>query len=183
MPYNYQRSDFNGHYMHQADPDGYVSTLPHFQHNPVERNIYERICDVQYGAAQPVAVQPPRGGPELHRTSSIQSISSTGSGSVRSVVMTDYPRQWGPDRRVGSRENITGPPPYSHPPSHPHARAPTYAHYRQGSTDSGSQQRGDSGNHGNQSAYYSPGSGDSGFLSHPSSEGSTSGPIYSEIGR
>ena len=163
--------------------------MPYSQPAAVDRNIYERVCDVHYGAPTPGSpVQPPQGVMEFHRAPSIQSVESMGSGSVRSgsMNMTDYPRQWGPDRRVGSRENVTGPPPYAHPPN---MKTPNGIHYRQGSTDSGSHHRGESGNHGNQSIYHSPDSGDSGFLSHPPSEvdgraGSTAqGHVYSEIGR
>lgn len=187
LPYNHQQSDsFNGPCLHPVNRER-CATLPYSQQTTAERNIYERVCDVQYGAAQP---GPSRGGAELHRAPSVQSVGSSGSGSVRLGTTTDYPRQWGPDRRAGSRENVAGPPPYAHPPSHPHStRTPNYAHYRQDSTDSGSQHRGDSGNHGNQSTYLSPDSGDSGFLSHPSSEmdsrGNSNGQthIYSEIGR
>ena len=165
--------------------------MPYAQPAAVERNIYERVCDVQYGTVQPgPPLQAPRTAMESHRAPLVQSVESVGNGSVRSGSMTDYPRQWEPDRRVRSRESVTGPPPYAHPPSHPHnTRTLNGVHYRQDSSDSGSYYRGESGNHGNQTTYHSPDSGDSGFLSHPSCEldsrggGGGQAHIYSEIGR
>ena len=165
--------------------------MPYAQPAAVERNIYERVCDVRYGTVQPgTPLQAPRTAMESHRAPSLQSVDSVGNGSVRSGSMTDYPRQWEPEQRVRSRENVTGPPPYAHPPSHPHnTRMLNGVHYRQDSSDSGSYHRGEPGNHGNQTTYHSPDSGDSGFLSHPSSEldsrggGSGQTHIYSEIGR
>jgi hypothetical protein len=133
-----------------------------------DRNIYERVGDVV--ASPGFQSNCHKSGVELRRAPSSQSISSTGSGSVRSG---DYRT-----RRASSKENMA----YQNS-SHPHPLRMQEIHYRQGSNDSASHYRGDFGNHGSLTGnYQSPDSGDSGFVG---SEMTTSDqlPIYTEIQR
>ena len=77
--------------------------MPYAQPAAVERNIYERVCDVNYGTVQPgTPLQAPRTAMESHRAPSLQSVDSVGNGSVRSGSMTDYPRQWEPEHATST---------------------------------------------------------------------------------
>ena len=151
--------------------DSGVYIAPGVQHAAYERNIYERVGDVV--ASPNYQSHKSKSGIELSRAPSSQSISSNGSGSVRS---SDYPNYR--QRRAGSKENV-----YYQNPSHMHPHRMQDIHYRQGSNDSGSQYRGDLGNRGNKNGVYqSPDSADSGFVSSDMCTADQQ-PVYTEVQR